>query len=193
MEFGLSIVLQNYHDYERHFDVLERGAKIFAPRISDAEIYSSGIRLGKLAELLGFDSIWKVEHHFIPYTIVPDPIRLSSYRPVRLPISAHRRPRFFDCPTRSAHLAITEPDGISRFRSKVRQYIRGCLTAQAPKASCQNDAPRLAFRLSPRRHLEVTRLLAGNRCLGGVLISGEDRAGRSAADYRRSVASTDAA
>jgi DNA invertase Pin-like site-specific DNA recombinase len=32
-----------------------------------------------------------------------------------------------------------------------------------------------------------------NRCLGGVLISGEDRAGRSAADYRRSVASIDAA
>jgi hypothetical protein len=35
--------------------------------------------------------------------------------------------------------------------------------------------------------------LRGNRCLGGVLISGEDRAGRSAADYRRSVASIDAA
>jgi len=34
---------------------------------------------------------------------------------------------------------------------------------------------------------------AGNRCLGGVLISGEDRAGRSAVGYRRSVASIDAA
>jgi hypothetical protein len=32
-----------------------------------------------------------------------------------------------------------------------------------------------------------------NRCLAGVLISGEGRAGRSAADYRRSVVSTDAA
>ena len=33
----------------------------------------------------------------------------------------------------------------------------------------------------------------GNRCLAGVLISGEDRAGRSAAGCPRSVASTDAA
>jgi hypothetical protein len=32
-----------------------------------------------------------------------------------------------------------------------------------------------------------------NRCLGGVLISGEDRAGRSAEGFPRSIASTDAA
>jgi hypothetical protein len=32
-----------------------------------------------------------------------------------------------------------------------------------------------------------------NRCLAGVLISGEDRAGRSAAGCPRSIASTDAA
>jgi hypothetical protein len=35
--------------------------------------------------------------------------------------------------------------------------------------------------------------LLRNRCLGGVLISGEDRAGRSAVGYRRSVASIDVA
>jgi hypothetical protein len=50
-------------------------------------------------------------------------------------------------------------------------------------------------RFAEALHLRVQDLakLVGNRCLAGVLISGEGRAGRSAADYRRSVVSTDAA
>lgn len=47
------------------------------------------------------------------------------YWPVRLPISVHRRVRSCDCPTRSADLAITEVNGISRFPSKVHPYMRG--------------------------------------------------------------------
>jgi hypothetical protein len=43
------------------------------------------------------------------------------------------------------------------------------------------------------RVIQVLGEAGGNRCLAGVLISGEGRAGRSAADYRRSVVSTDAA
>jgi alkanesulfonate monooxygenase SsuD/methylene tetrahydromethanopterin reductase-like flavin-dependent oxidoreductase (luciferase family) len=79
MDVGLAIFMQNYRDYARHFEVRDQGSKNFVPEIPDSEIYSVGLRLGKLAEPLGFDSIWTVEHHFTPYTMVPDPIRLLSY------------------------------------------------------------------------------------------------------------------
>ena len=35
--------------------------------------------MGKLVEPLGFDSLWSVEHHFTPYTMVPDVLKLLSY------------------------------------------------------------------------------------------------------------------
>ena len=48
-------------------------------RISDYEVYKNEIRLADLAEPLGFDSIWSVEHHFTDYTMVPDVIQFLSY------------------------------------------------------------------------------------------------------------------
>jgi hypothetical protein len=66
----------------------------------------------------------------------------------------------------------------------------------------QGDSDRDIARsgLMGRPKVAVFRLLADaqgwlkrNRCLAGVLISGEDRAGLSVGDYRRSVASTNAA
>ena len=47
--------------------------------------------------------------------------------------------------------------------------------------------------VAQRHGVNANLLSVCNRCLGGVLISGEDRAGRSAVGYRRSVASIDAA
>jgi alkanesulfonate monooxygenase SsuD/methylene tetrahydromethanopterin reductase-like flavin-dependent oxidoreductase (luciferase family) len=70
--------MQNYADYDR-FEAAERGAPDFTPSIPDSLVYSNGLHLGKLAEPLGFDSIWTVEHHFTPYTMVADPTRLLSY------------------------------------------------------------------------------------------------------------------
>ena len=40
--------------------------------LSDAEVYRNEIRLCEMAEPLGFDSIWSVEHHFDDYTMCPD-------------------------------------------------------------------------------------------------------------------------
>ena len=59
------------------------------------------------------------------------------YGSVRLPIGVHRRLRSFDCPTRSADLAIAEADGISRFPSKVHPYMRGVFDC----AGSQNVLP----------------------------------------------------
>ena len=48
-------------------------------KISDYEVYKNEIRLADLAEPLGFDSIWSVEHHFTDYTKVPDVLQFLTY------------------------------------------------------------------------------------------------------------------
>ena len=46
---------------------------------TDREVYKSDLRLADLAEPLGFDSIWGVEHHFTDYTMCPDVLQFLSY------------------------------------------------------------------------------------------------------------------
>ena len=48
-------------------------------RLADAEAYQQELRLAEMAEPLGFDSIWSVEHHFDDYTMCPDVLRLLIY------------------------------------------------------------------------------------------------------------------
>lgn len=47
--------------------------------LSDAEVYRNELRLAELAEPLGFDSVWSVEHHFTDYTMCPDVLQFLSY------------------------------------------------------------------------------------------------------------------
>jgi alkanesulfonate monooxygenase SsuD/methylene tetrahydromethanopterin reductase-like flavin-dependent oxidoreductase (luciferase family) len=47
--------------------------------LSDLEVYQQELRLGALAEPLGFQSIWGVEHHFTSYTMCPDVLQMLSY------------------------------------------------------------------------------------------------------------------
>ena len=49
------------------------------PRRSDHEVYQNELRLGVLAESLGFQSIWGVEHHFTDYTMCPDVLQFLTY------------------------------------------------------------------------------------------------------------------
>lgn len=46
---------------------------------SDEEIYRTELRLADLAEPLGFDALWSVEHHFTSYTMCPDVLQFLSY------------------------------------------------------------------------------------------------------------------
>ena len=39
---------------------------------TDRNVYRNELRLGDLAEPLGFESLWGVEHHFTDYTMCPD-------------------------------------------------------------------------------------------------------------------------
>ena len=48
-------------------------------RVSDHQVYRDELRLADLAEPLGFQSIWGVEHHFTDYTMCPDVVQFLTY------------------------------------------------------------------------------------------------------------------
>jgi alkanesulfonate monooxygenase SsuD/methylene tetrahydromethanopterin reductase-like flavin-dependent oxidoreductase (luciferase family) len=48
-------------------------------RLSDHEVYQRELRLGDLAEPLGYESLWGVEHHFTDYTMCPDVLQHLTY------------------------------------------------------------------------------------------------------------------
>jgi len=62
MKVGMSVFMQNANN-----------------RWSDYEVYRNDLRLADQAEPLGFDSIWSVEHHFTPYTMVPDVVQFLTF------------------------------------------------------------------------------------------------------------------
>lgn len=47
--------------------------------VDDRAVYANELRLGDLAEPLGFESIWGVEHHFTDYTMCPDVLQYLTY------------------------------------------------------------------------------------------------------------------
>ena len=46
--------------------------------LSDREVWDQEVRMACLAEPLGFDSVWPVEHHFTDYTMCPDPLQFLT-------------------------------------------------------------------------------------------------------------------
>jgi alkanesulfonate monooxygenase SsuD/methylene tetrahydromethanopterin reductase-like flavin-dependent oxidoreductase (luciferase family) len=49
------------------------------PGRSDADVFAEHLALGDLAEPLGFDSLFALEHHFTGYAMSPSPTQLLSY------------------------------------------------------------------------------------------------------------------
>src|SRR5688572_8844162 len=79
MRVGVTLFAQNHRDWPRYL-AAEAGAEpTSAPDISDASIYEAELHLGRLVEPLGFDSLWTVEHHFTPYTMVTNPLQFLAY------------------------------------------------------------------------------------------------------------------
>ena len=56
-----------------------RGRGAGRSSIPDAQIYREQFHLGRLVEPLGFDSLWTVEHHFTPYTMINNPTQFLAY------------------------------------------------------------------------------------------------------------------
>jgi alkanesulfonate monooxygenase SsuD/methylene tetrahydromethanopterin reductase-like flavin-dependent oxidoreductase (luciferase family) len=46
---------------------------------TDRNVYRNELRLGDLAEPLGFESLWGVEHHFTEYTMCPDVLQYLTF------------------------------------------------------------------------------------------------------------------
>lgn len=52
----------------------------FEHQLTDDEVYWNNIELGELADTLGYDSLWCVEHHFdADYSMCPDNLQLLAY------------------------------------------------------------------------------------------------------------------
>src|SRR4029077_9662787 len=52
-------------------------------QVSDRQVYLNEMALADMAEPLGFDSIWSVEHHFTDYTMCHEVVRFLSSMPGR--------------------------------------------------------------------------------------------------------------
>ena len=80
MKIGVTLFAQNYVDWER-FEAIEAdpGNEGAPANVSDAQIYREQLHLGRLVEPLGYDSLWTVEHHFTPYTMVTSPTQFLAY------------------------------------------------------------------------------------------------------------------
>jgi len=48
-------------------------------RLPDHEVYRHELRVADLAEPLGYDSVWGVEHHFTDYTMCPDVLQFLTW------------------------------------------------------------------------------------------------------------------
>jgi len=62
MQIGAAFIFQNPFD-----------------RRSDRDVYLDELALADLAEPLGFDSVWSVEHHFTDYTMCPDVLQFLTW------------------------------------------------------------------------------------------------------------------
>lgn len=79
MRIGATIFCQNYADWDR-YEAEERGEHVPPrPHTDDRTIFMEEIELARRVDQLGFDSLWTIEHHFTPYTMVTNPLQLLTY------------------------------------------------------------------------------------------------------------------
>ncbi len=79
MRVGATIFNQNYGDWDR-YEAEERGEHVErrASR-SDRAVFREELDIARIADETNFDSVWTIEHHFTPYTMVTNPLQYLSY------------------------------------------------------------------------------------------------------------------
>ena len=79
MRCGMTLFIQGYEDWDRYL-ARERGEAVpdLDPEL-DRQRLSGEIETALMAEDLGFDSLWTVEHHVSPYTMIPNPVQLLTF------------------------------------------------------------------------------------------------------------------
>ncbi len=75
MKVNLSAGAGNAADWER----VQAKAWDRPPTTPDADILARTLKMGDLAEPLGFDGIWAAQHFGTPYGLTPNPLQLLAY------------------------------------------------------------------------------------------------------------------
>jgi alkanesulfonate monooxygenase SsuD/methylene tetrahydromethanopterin reductase-like flavin-dependent oxidoreductase (luciferase family) len=79
MRVGATIFNQNYSDWDR-YEAEEQGQSVPTRAVrSDRDIFNEEIGIARIADETGFDSVWTIEHHFTPYTMVTNPLQYLTY------------------------------------------------------------------------------------------------------------------
>jgi alkanesulfonate monooxygenase SsuD/methylene tetrahydromethanopterin reductase-like flavin-dependent oxidoreductase (luciferase family) len=79
MRVGATIFNQNYNDWDR-YEAEEQGRPVVERAVrSDREVFNEEINIARIADDTGFDSVWTIEHHFTPYTMVTNPLQYLTY------------------------------------------------------------------------------------------------------------------
>lgn len=79
MRVGMTFFSQNAGDWDR-YEAAERGEDVAThPARSDNDIFLEEVDLARSADKMGFDTVWTVEHHFTPYTMVTNPLQVLTY------------------------------------------------------------------------------------------------------------------
>ena len=68
MKVGVQMVFQSYG---------------YGPTVTDGQVVDEEVRLGELADHLGFDALWPVEHHFEDYAFCPDNVVFLAHMAAR--------------------------------------------------------------------------------------------------------------
>jgi hypothetical protein len=50
-----------------------------SPEKADHDVWAENLKTARLAEELGFGSLWTIEHRVAPYAMTPNPVQLLSY------------------------------------------------------------------------------------------------------------------
>lgn len=79
MRCGMTLFIQGYQDWDRYL-ARERGEQVLPldPNLDRTRL-SEEIETALAAEDQGFDSLWTVEHHVSPYTMITNPIQLLTF------------------------------------------------------------------------------------------------------------------
>jgi alkanesulfonate monooxygenase SsuD/methylene tetrahydromethanopterin reductase-like flavin-dependent oxidoreductase (luciferase family) len=80
VRIGMTLYIQRYNDWER-YNAAEDDPAHAQPIDPDADAkrYREELDQALKAEGQGFDSIWTVEHHISPYTMIPNPLQLLTF------------------------------------------------------------------------------------------------------------------
>ena len=75
MKAGICFNFQNYQDWDR----FEAKATDVDPSVPDQQVWGEDLHLAGLAEPLGFDALWALDHHFSPYIMCGSALQQLGY------------------------------------------------------------------------------------------------------------------